>query len=217
MMWTGPKEGLNLGLALQKKAPEILEEIKNTYFAESLNHDFAFIKEILLNGKIIGISAYKFSLEHNLATMKIIYVLEKFRGKNFLYNEIKDIIENFKYNLSIDCPNQYVINSLIENELAIDIGNNLVISKIPLSFAIMDAEEVESGGKLFVSSPFYDRYLSRVICFDDDNFELPLLSPILDVDIRDFNALENNMKIDEEYLNNIKSIFEEKINELYKN
>lgn len=206
-IWENAEEdtGINLGAILLKEVPEIYDEIsKNLTFNPMLSKNFSLIKEILLNGITVGISTYKLGTCNDmpLATLNFIYVLEEFRGNNLLVKDIENT-QKLGHIVNIELPSQYVIDSLIKNDLAIDIGNNLVISKIPLSFVIDTL--FDSNTDISAMSLFYDKYLSKIVLFYNDEI---YLSPFLDVDIFDFNASEHFSKVNRKYFDKAKKHFE---------
>lgn len=195
----------------------LLKSMLNDGFFVDENDEFAFIKEIVYENNVVGFSAWRYSKYAMI--LSLIYILPEYRGNNLLYGDLKDTESLYSMPVAIDCPNQYVIKSLIKNNLARYINEYLVMSDILFCFKIQDFDDnlkkyAEEHGNLknieglIIISAIYDTNISAVVSLESEY--LPnIVSPPLDVDIRDFDAIQKRIKIDYgEYFEKIKEDLE---------
>lgn len=217
---TGEKIPVPLIPTLAENYDYLLESLIQDRFFVDEKDEFAFIKEIVYENKVVGFSTWRYS--NYAMILVLIYILPEYRGNNLLYDDLIDTSNVFSMPVAIDCPNQYVIKSLIKNDLARYINDYLVISDILLSFQIQEldddlkkyAEEHENLVNpvgLITNSQIYDTNISAVVSLENEY--LPnLISPPLDVDIRDFDAMQKRFSFNpKEYFKKIKEDLDEAI------
>lgn len=180
----------------------ILEEMIKDNFFIIQDRSYAVVKEIVHQKKVIGFTAYDYAPQ--MLILELIYILPEFRGNNIMINELEDTLSLFANTINqimINLPNQYVIKTLLKNNLAEKINDYIVMTSIPLCFTIKEESELTEEEKrgypedlnivgMKINSYIYDTRISAIVCPP-----LHLISPALDTDIRDFQALKNRMEI----------------------
>ena len=140
------------------------------YFMQDKVYDL-FV-EIECGGKIVGFLVANF-FDEDILIIELAYILPEYRDKGLFTGTILDLEED--YELYLDLPNRFLINSLLENGKAELVGEGLVKSSYLLSFR----NPFNNDERL--CSYYYDLRISGVVC---DN----VVSPLLNVDIECFNA-----------------------------
>lgn len=202
----------------------ILEEMIKENFFILQDRSYAAVKEIVHDQKVVGFAAYDYT--PNMLILEEIYILPEYRGKNIIIDELEDtlnLFQNIIKLIMINLPNQYVIKSLVKNKLAHYINDYLILSNVPFCFTIKEEDELTEADRntlpedlnpvgMKINSFIYDTRISAIVCPP-----LQLLSPVLDIDIRDFNALENRMKIvNNKYFQNIcKELKDNNVDEMH--
>ncbi|MDD2644374.1 MAG: hypothetical protein PHC65_06815 [Methanobacteriaceae archaeon] len=213
------KDQIKLVPTLTDQYPYLYEAFVKDGFLEDPDNEYAFMKEIVYDKKVVGFSVYRTSVNDSYI-LNLIYVLPKFRGNNLLYEDLMDTKQMCETDLIlIDCPNKYVMDSLVKNKLAFYINEHIIISQLPLSFAvdisedlkkkIEQANNLEEIQTINVNSPIYDTDICGIVSFESEG--LPnLISPLLDVDIMDSNATNHRMNVSsEDYFKNLKKEIED--------
>ena len=202
----------------------IMEAMIQDNFFIVQDESYAVAKEIVYDQKVVGFAAYNYA--PGMLVLELIYILPAYRGKNIFMMELNDtyqIFEKISKIILINLPNQYLIRTLLRNKLASHINDHLILTKIPLCFTIKDETEITDDEKqgfpedlnivgMKINSFIYDTRISAIVC---PPFQL--LSPPLDVDIRDFNALEQRLNIvDNHYFDDVcKELQDNNVDEMH--
>ena len=156
-------------------------EDTNMIMKEMLNDEFYIIqdkiydvfKPICINDKMIGFITGDFYEEDKLV-LEIGYLLPPYRSQGLMMNTIFYLMDYFyDKKVWLELPNRYMMQSLLDNNVAFDIGEGFVLSTIPLSFRSVFDDTVK------LSSRLYDLNHSCIVKLTSDGF---LASPLLDVD-----------------------------------
>lgn len=172
--------GSELRFILQQEYPEIYKHFEQYRGLDLIDsNEYSFMKEVLCNNSVVGFAIYqrKSPKEHqnfpNLITLDLIYILPEYRGKGAMYDEIKDTMSlHPNWVFSIDLPNYHIVNSLIKNDYAIKLNEDIVyLRDIPITAQV--------NGDTY----FYPLYDLRIKC--GVNLDLPSLTSRCDRDIID--------------------------------
>lgn len=196
---------IKLSEFLENNYLNIFEEMKNSEYKYCISGEYAFFAEIKVDNKIIGFSVWDYS-QNDYYILEMVYILERYRGNNLFFEHLCDIKNIFKKCISIDCPNWFVVKSLLNNKIAMELDKNVIFSSIPFSFggAIPEKMEVPKNAKdIKFQSNFYDKHLHRVFTFGEN--DKLILSPLVDIDFN-IETMSNFIDIDEKYAGNLKEV-----------
>ena len=159
------------------------------------NISFDMVQEVTYKKRVVGFSGWNFRIINGYPFLELMitYILPDYRGKNLLSKVINNAAHKYPYHqILLNQPNHHVINSFLKNGLAEHISENLVYSKIPLSFGVLTEEDT---GKHIISN-FYDTYLSGIISVANNPI---YISPLMKIDDRDFEGdiNRNNCDLDD--------------------
>ena len=198
---------------------DVLEILKDEYeyiYQSMLGEEFAIkspycnlFKELIHDKKVVGFCSYDFSREFITAALNNIYVMPQFRGNKLFLNELnKTMIEHNKP--SIVEPTRLVVELLIKYGFAKLVGENIVASSI--EFIVPGANvlsNVDYDSSEELPTHFYDLDVCACIHFLDLDKSYFAYSAPLNYDIIHYDCLNKRDKIGEEYISNIKNVFED--------
>ncbi|MCD7781545.1 MAG: hypothetical protein LUG89_02460 [Methanosphaera sp.] len=200
---------------VEQHYPYIKKEMDKENFNIPDDEECMIFKEVVHIDKVVGFSAYKGSngQEPKALTLQYIYVIPDYRSNNLLVKDIIDTISLDRY-VSIELPTHFMVQSLIDHDLAKVFDDRFVVSKIPFSVPMtkFSDEEKEYIKKEYNlpdptginrESSIYDLEYSAIVCpaldgsnsayNPDDNSTKSLedgyISDVLDVDDEYFDAM----------------------------
>ena len=166
-----------------------------------------FFKEILYENQVIGFVTYIVDDFYNLSLNEI-YVLPEFRGKRLFLKEVESVIRK-GYMLSFTLPNHNLVEILLHSGLASKISDNIVVSAIDFECDGVDIENGEFIGEYSISTPFYDLNIYSPIYIDESNAYYNY-----ELDDEEEELGDTREIIDDDYLNNIKTLIFNKTEEI---
>lgn len=171
--------GSELRFILQQEYPEIYKHFEQYQGLDIIDsNEYGFLKEVLYKNTVVGFAIYQRRQAKfvesipNLITLDLMYILPEYRGKQIMYDEIRDVLSlHPNWVFSIDLPNYHIIKSLLKNGYATKLNEDIVYLGIPISAQV--------NGDTY----FYPLYDLRIKC--GVNLELPSVTTPVDRDFID--------------------------------
>ena len=174
---------------LTYKYPEIMEGMLRDDFYIIQDNYYDFFYEITYFNSVVGFVTGNFTDDYLICEMA--YILPKFRSLGLFSQVLSSLDGLFNEELVLFLPNHYTVLSLIHNNLAIRITDDLVISRYRFCFNNPNGE-----GKIF--SFLYDLRFCCIVSLRES-----LVSPLLDVDAY---SLGVDRCVDMEYFDKVRYI-----------
>ena len=92
--------------------------------------------EITYENVVVGFIAGMFVENDTVLVCELCYILPEYRGRGLFCSALTALDDLFDVHVWINLPNNFAIQSLINNNLALKLNRKLVLSKYPLSFTI---------------------------------------------------------------------------------
>ena len=173
------------------KFKEIQKQMMNEGFYFPQEKCYDFVRPINRNDIFVGFIAGDYKGDSCL--LHLCYILPKYRGKGIFIEELYQLIKSKgKYNIIINLPNKFLVNTLLKHDLAWKLNNNIIVCEVYLAFYDYDRD-------WWVVSNYYDLQLCGILDLDACK-----ISPVLSVDIEFFNADFYRDKNIEEYIKELK-------------
>lgn len=172
-----------------------------------------FFKEIVADNEVVGFSTYRPSnIDNNSLIMQYFYVLEDFRNRGLLEEELDEAISLFESSILVEYPSRDMVESLIHHKLARVFDDRFVISKIPFVVPIVPVakaidgvfrEAYPFGEKVYRKlSLIYDLELCAVVGLASDdaenNFEEDIDIEDPETDMNNYNVISLPLRIDDD-------------------
>lgn len=153
---------------------------ENYYIPE--NDSCFFFKEIVYDNEVVGFAAYRPSnINESSLIMQYMYVLDEYRNKGLLAEELDEATTLFESSILIEYPSCDTVKTLIKHRLARVFNDRFAISRIPFYVPMVDIDDATSGvlregyeypEKVYSKlSLVYDLELCCVVGVASDNIE----------------------------------------------
>lgn len=154
---------------LDGRYPHILSSMLGESFFIIQDKVYDFFYEVTYFNSVVGFICGSF--EEDMIICELAYILPKFRNLGLFCSGLRSLDNLFDNEVVLFLPNHYVILSLLHNDLAFKLDDDLIISKFRLCFYRCD-----SGVRVF--SVLYDLFNCCVVSLSGF-----VVSPLLDVDV----------------------------------
>ena len=171
-----------------------------------------FFKEIVADGEVVGFATYRPStIDENSLIMQYFYVLDEFKNRGLLEEELDEATALFESSILIQYPSHDMVSSLIKHKLARVFDDRFVISKIPFVVPIVPvmeaidgvySEAYPYGEKIYRKlSLIYDLDLCAVVGLASDTEENDYVKEVdpdaEDTNMNDYNIISLPLRIDD--------------------
>ena len=192
---------------IKEHYPDIYESMQEESYS-LCSDECDFFNELVYDSEVVGFATYDHNYGSGDYMLKDIYIIPEYKSKHYLYDELYNVLSN-GYTLSIYQPEHQLIDKLIEDDLAVVVDDNLILTAVGLDVSnnniLYKHRNVDLKEGNIYTSYIYNPEISALIIIPQNPKDKKIYySEIVESDKNNYDVVNNRRRIKKKYFAKLK-------------